>query len=59
MTLARYPNIGQNGLWNFTQVAKVINNGTFQFSDSRYVHTYAVSMIYVRMFLYNTRLIKN
>ena len=37
MTLARYPNIDQNGLWNFMQVAKVINNGTFQFSDARYV----------------------
>ncbi|XP_065903276.1 uncharacterized protein [Dysidea avara] len=35
MTLARYPNINQNGSWNFIQVAKVINNETFQFSDTR------------------------
>lgn len=40
MTLARYPNIDQNGDWNFIQVAKVINNGTFQFSNPRYVRTY-------------------
>ena len=38
MILARYPNIDQNGFWNFIQIAKVINNETFQFDDSRYVH---------------------
>jgi len=35
MTLARYPNINLNGTWNFMQVAKVINNETFQFDDTR------------------------
>ena len=37
MILARYPNIDQNGTWQFMQVIKVVNNNTFQFSDSRYV----------------------
>jgi len=49
MTLARYPNINQNGSWNFMQVAKVMNNETFQFNDTRWSSHYHYNCLYTRV----------